>query len=70
MEAHHGGAFILAGGTLSDIALMTSALQREAKIPLLMCVSADVKVTIKEAKATSNKKVQTSPCPHASPSAF
>lgn len=36
VRRYHVGAFILAGGTLSDIALMTNALQREAKIPLLI----------------------------------
>ena len=36
VRRYHVGAFILAGGILSDIALMTNALQREAKIPLLI----------------------------------
>ncbi len=36
VRRYHVGAFILGGGTLSDIALMTNALQREAKIPLLI----------------------------------
>ena len=36
VQRYHVGAFILAGGTLSDIALMTNTLQREAKIPLLI----------------------------------
>ncbi|MCI0699338.1 glycoside hydrolase family 3 protein [candidate division KSB1 bacterium] len=36
VRRYHVGAFILGGGTLSDIALITNALQREAKIPLLI----------------------------------
>lgn len=36
VRRYHVGAFILGGGTLSDIALMTNALQREANIPLLI----------------------------------
>ncbi|MGH7594937.1 MAG: glycoside hydrolase family 3 N-terminal domain-containing protein [bacterium] len=36
VQRYHVGAFILGGGILSDIALMTNALQREAKIPLLI----------------------------------
>ncbi|MCG3158849.1 MAG: Beta-hexosaminidase [bacterium] len=36
VQRYHVGSFILGGGTLTDIALMTNALQRAAKIPLLI----------------------------------
>jgi beta-N-acetylhexosaminidase len=36
VRQYHIGGFILAGGTVTDIALMTNALQRESKIPLLI----------------------------------
>ncbi len=36
IEQYHVGGFVLAGGTISDIALMTNSLQRESKIPLLI----------------------------------
>ncbi|MCX6132254.1 MAG: glycoside hydrolase family 3 C-terminal domain-containing protein [Ignavibacteriales bacterium] len=40
VHKYHVGGFILAGGTVSDIALVTNALQRESKLPLL--ISADL----------------------------
>ncbi|MDZ7288594.1 MAG: glycoside hydrolase family 3 protein [candidate division KSB1 bacterium] len=36
LHRYHVGGFVLAGGTVTDIALMTNALQRESKIPLLI----------------------------------
>lgn len=36
IHRYHVGSFILAGGTATDVALMTNALQRESKIPLLI----------------------------------
>lgn len=33
---YHVGGFILAGGTVTDIAVMTNRLQRESKIPLII----------------------------------
>jgi beta-glucosidase-like glycosyl hydrolase len=36
VRRYHVGSFILAGGTVTDIALMTNALQRESKLPLLI----------------------------------
>ena len=36
VRRYHVGGFVLAGGTVSDIALMTNALQRESKIPLII----------------------------------
>ncbi|MEO8167133.1 MAG: glycoside hydrolase family 3 N-terminal domain-containing protein, partial [bacterium] len=36
IKQYHVGGFVLAGGTISDIALMTNALQRESNIPLLI----------------------------------
>ena len=36
IETYHVGGFVLAGGTVTDIAIMTNALQRESKIPLLI----------------------------------
>lgn len=36
IRQYHVGGFILAGGTISDIALMTNSLQQESKIPLLI----------------------------------
>jgi len=36
VRRYHIGAFILAGGSVTDIALMTNALQRASKIPLLI----------------------------------
>ena len=40
VHKYHVGGFILAGGTVTDIALTTNALQRESKFPLL--ISADL----------------------------
>jgi beta-glucosidase-like glycosyl hydrolase len=36
VQRYHVAGFVLAGGTVSDIALMTNALQRESKIPLII----------------------------------
>ncbi len=36
IQRYRVGGFILAGGTVTDIALMTNALQRESKLPLLI----------------------------------
>jgi len=36
IQRYHVGGFVLAGGTVSDIALMTNSLQKESKIPLLI----------------------------------
>jgi beta-glucosidase-like glycosyl hydrolase len=36
LRRYHVGGFVLAGGTVTDIALMANALQRESKIPLLI----------------------------------
>ena len=36
VHKYHVGGFVLAGGIVTDIALMTNALQRESKIPLLI----------------------------------
>src|SRR5574341_344952 len=36
VRRYHVGSFVLAGGTITDIALMTNALQRESKVPLLI----------------------------------
>jgi len=36
IRRYHVGSFVLAGGTVSDIAVMTNALQRESKFPLLI----------------------------------
>jgi beta-N-acetylhexosaminidase len=36
VRKYHVGGFVLAGGIVTDIALMTNALQRESKIPLLI----------------------------------
>ena len=36
VRRYHVGGFVLAGGTVSDIALMTNALQRESKVPLII----------------------------------
>ncbi len=36
VRTYHVGGFVLAGGIVTDIALMTNALQRESKIPLLI----------------------------------
>lgn len=36
IRRYHVGGFIFAGGTVTDIALMTNALQRESKIPILI----------------------------------
>ncbi len=36
IRRYHVGGFVLAGGTVTDIAVMTNALQRESKIPLLI----------------------------------
>jgi len=35
VHTYHVGGFVIAGGTVADIALTTNALQRESKIPLL-----------------------------------
>jgi beta-glucosidase-like glycosyl hydrolase len=40
IHTYHVGGFILAGGTVTDIAIVTNALQRESKLPLL--ISADL----------------------------
>ena len=40
LHKYHVGSLILAGGTVTDIALTTNALQRESKLPLL--ISADL----------------------------
>jgi len=36
IRKYHVGGFVLAGGTVSDIALMTNVLQRESRLPLLI----------------------------------
>lgn len=36
VQKYHVGGFILAGGSITDIAMMTNALQRESKIPLII----------------------------------
>lgn len=36
LQKYHVGGFVLAGGTVSDIALMTNSLQQESKVPLLI----------------------------------
>lgn len=36
IKEYHVGGFILAGGTVTDIALMANALQRESRVPLFM----------------------------------
>jgi beta-glucosidase-like glycosyl hydrolase len=36
IRQYHVGSFVLAGGTVTDIAVMTNALQRESKFPLLI----------------------------------
>jgi beta-N-acetylhexosaminidase len=36
VNKYHVGGFVLAGGIVTDIALMTNALQRESRIPLLI----------------------------------
>ncbi len=36
VHRYHVGGFVLAGGNISDIALMTNALQRDSKIPLII----------------------------------
>jgi beta-N-acetylhexosaminidase len=36
VRKYHVGGFVLAGGVVSDIALMTNALQRESKVPLII----------------------------------
>ena len=36
VRKYHVGGFVLAGGIVTDIALMTNALQRESKVPLLI----------------------------------
>ena len=36
VHKYHVGGFILAGGVVADIALMTNALQQESKIPLII----------------------------------
>jgi beta-glucosidase-like glycosyl hydrolase len=36
VRRYHVGGFVLAGGTVTDIAVMTNALQRESKYPLLI----------------------------------
>jgi beta-glucosidase-like glycosyl hydrolase len=36
IRQYHVGCFVLAGGTVTDIAVMANALQRESKIPLLI----------------------------------
>jgi beta-N-acetylhexosaminidase len=36
VQRYHVGGFVLAGGTVSDIALMTNSLQRDSKIPLII----------------------------------
>ena len=36
IDTYHVGGFVLAGGTVTDIAIMTNALQRESKLPLLI----------------------------------
>jgi beta-glucosidase-like glycosyl hydrolase len=36
IRQYHVGGFVLAGGTVTDIAVMTNALQRESKFPLLI----------------------------------
>lgn len=36
VHKYHVGGFVLAGGLVTDIALMTNALQRESRIPLLI----------------------------------
>ena len=36
IQKYHVGGFVLAGGTVSDIALITNSLQQESKIPLLI----------------------------------
>ncbi|HLE31406.1 MAG TPA: glycoside hydrolase family 3 N-terminal domain-containing protein [Bacteroidota bacterium] len=35
IKRYHVGGFVLAGGTVTDIAMMTNALQRESKVPLI-----------------------------------
>jgi beta-N-acetylhexosaminidase len=40
VQKYHVGGFVLAGGNISDIALMTNALQRISRIPLI--INADV----------------------------
>ncbi len=36
LQKYHVGGFVLAGGTVSDIALVTNSLQQESKVPLLI----------------------------------
>lgn len=36
VRKYYVGGFVLAGGTVTDIAMMTNALQRESKLPLLI----------------------------------
>ncbi len=36
IKQYHVGGFVLAGGTISDIALTTNSLQQESKLPLLI----------------------------------
>jgi beta-N-acetylhexosaminidase len=36
VHKYHVGGFVLAGGVITDIAIVTNALQRESKIPLLI----------------------------------
>jgi beta-N-acetylhexosaminidase len=36
IHKYHVGGFVLAGGIVTDIALMTNALQKESKVPLLI----------------------------------
>lgn len=36
IQKYHVGGFVLAGGTITDIALTTNSLQKESKIPLLI----------------------------------
>ncbi|MBM4162013.1 MAG: hypothetical protein FJ217_13080, partial [Ignavibacteria bacterium] len=35
VQKYHVGGFVIAGGTVTDVALVTNALQRESKVPLL-----------------------------------
>jgi beta-N-acetylhexosaminidase len=36
VRKYHVGGFVLAGGSMTDIAVMTNALQRESKVPLII----------------------------------
>ena len=38
VRKYHVGGFILAGGTVTDIAVTTNRLQRESKLPLIISV--------------------------------